>query len=114
VVLGLPKVDSSYLKHLAHAYKFLTHSITLDTRYYLYASSDSAKEWQGNHPFCIGSTPSFTIPYANQTQYCGSFVKNFFSVWVPNPVTGILPGFCGYTFAPNNYSINWNSPRAER
>lgn len=85
-----------------------------NTRYYLYASSDSAKEWQGNHPFCIGSTPSFTIPYANQTQYCGSFVKNFFSVWVPNPVTGILPGFCGYTFAPNNYSINWNSPRAER
>ncbi|MEH2414980.1 DUF1036 domain-containing protein [Nostoc sp.] len=85
-----------------------------NTRYYLYATSDSGKEWQGNHPFCIGSTPNFTIPNAEQTQYCGSFVKNFFSVWVPNAVTGITPPFYAYTFAPNNYSINWNSPRAER
>ncbi|MBN3952022.1 MAG: DUF1036 domain-containing protein [Nostoc sp. NMS7] len=85
-----------------------------NTRYYLYATSDSGNQWQGNHPFCIGSTPNFTIPYADETQYCGSFVKNFFSIWVPNPVTGITPTFYGYTFAPNNYSNNWNSPRAER
>ncbi|MHC5821860.1 MAG: DUF1036 domain-containing protein [Nostoc sp.] len=90
----------------------VTNSLT-NTRYYLYATSDSGNKWQGNHPFCIGTTPNFTIPYATYTQYCGS-VQNFFSVWVPNPVTGISPTFYGYTFAPNNYSNNWNSPRAER
>ncbi|MBD2513098.1 DUF1036 domain-containing protein [Nostoc muscorum FACHB-395] len=95
----------------------LLSSLT-NSRYYLHAIGDS--EWQGNHPFCIGGNPNpfflteFTHPYADQTQYCGNYVDNFFSVWVPNAVTGIIPPFYAYTFAPNNYSTNWNSPRAER
>ncbi len=33
VTLGLLKVDTSYLKHLARAYKFITHSLTLATTF---------------------------------------------------------------------------------
>ncbi len=86
------------------------HNSLENTRFYLYAKGESGKIWGANHPFCV-LTRRFKIENASDQDSCRK-QENFFSVWVPDPVTGKLPPSYVYTFGPNN--INLNNPRAER
>jgi uncharacterized membrane protein len=87
----------------------------VNTRYYIYATSDSGKEWGANHRFCINMNAGFNIPYANNTQACSA--RNFFSVWIPDMVTGKFPDRYSVVIGPHlsgASNLGLNHPRAER
>lgn len=85
------------------------HNSLENTRFYLYANGETGKTWEANYPFCIEPARPFMIRNASNTAGCAA-VRNFFSVWVPDIVTGNFPDSYTYTFGPNN--INLNNPRA--
>lgn len=86
-----------------------------NTRYYVHAVGDSGKQWGANHPFCVNAFAGFNIPYAENTTACTA--RNFFSVWVPDMVTGQFPERYSVVIGSalsgaNNLALN--HPRAER
>lgn len=86
-----------------------------NTRYYVYASSSSGQEWGANHPFCVNQNAGFNIPYADNTSACTS--RSFFSVWVPDMITGKFPDHYTVVLGPNllgAVNVSLNHPRAER
>jgi hypothetical protein len=92
----------------------LTGNFT-NTRYYVYASSSSGKEWGANHGFCVNQNAGFNIPIADNTVACTR--RAFFSVWVPDMLIGQYPdhykvGIGPQLYGPNNNALN--HPRAER
>jgi uncharacterized membrane protein len=87
----------------------------VNTRYYVYASGSSGKEWGANHPFCVNQNAGFNIPYADNTAACTN--RAFFSVWVPDMLTGQFPDHYTVIIGPQLYGANNNAlnhPRAER
>jgi uncharacterized membrane protein len=80
-----------------------------NTRYYILAKGASGKIWGGNHYFCA-SDGGFSYPDANNVPGCTQ--KGFFSVWVPDMVTGQYQDHYAVVIGPNNQNLN--HPRAER
>ncbi len=92
----------------------LTSSFT-NTRYYVYAAGSSGKEWGANHYFCVNQNAGFNIPYADNTAACTS--RAFFSVWVPDMLSGQYPDHYTIVIGPQLYGASnsaLNHPRAER
>lgn len=90
------------------------HDSLNNTRFYLYGISESGKEWSENYRFCISGDMN-PLRRANLSDFCeihGGEMKGFFSVWVPNMVTGEMPSHYVHVFGPNNQNLN--HPRAER
>ncbi len=77
-----------------------------NTRFYLFAVGESGKEWGGNHAFCIASTE---FSGADALAFCeprGGMARGFFSVWVPDMVTGQTPERYVQVIGPNNQNLN--------
>jgi uncharacterized membrane protein len=92
----------------------LTSNFT-NTRYYVYASGSSGKQWGANHYFCVNQNAGFNIPFADNTTACSS--RAFFSVWVPDMLSGQFPDHYTVVIGPDlsgptNNALN--HPRAER
>lgn len=98
----------------AYACTQLTSNFT-NTRYYVYASGSSGKEWGANHYFCVNQNAGFNIPFADNTAACTK--RAFFSVWVPDMLSGQFPDHYTVVIGPllsgaTNGALN--HPRAER
>jgi uncharacterized membrane protein len=98
----------------AYACTQLTSSFT-NTRYYVYASGSSGKQWGANHYFCVNQNAGFNIPFADNTAACTN--RAFFSVWVPDMLSGQFPDHYTVVIGPQLTGANNNAlnhPRAER
>lgn len=81
------------------------------TRYFVYAISASGKTWGGSHPFCAANNVNFNFPNGVDFGNCPTQLS-FFSVWVPDMVTGAYPTHHAVVVGPNNNNLD--DPRAER
>lgn len=88
----------------------LTASLT-NSRYYVHAFGDSGRIFAGKHKFCTNAFASYLLRDAqNLNQGCN--VKSFFSVWVPDMITGQYPE--RYTVVLGSNTVGLDHPRAER
>ena len=83
-----------------------------NTRIYLYAVNARGQEWTGNHPLCVNSGSTINADSFDFCASTGGMIRDFFSVWTRDMLTGQRPRHLAVTLGSNRSGLD--HPRAER